>query len=160
MRSSILPLLFGSLFLVAGCKKDPCKDVDCLNGATCTDGTCICTTGYEGGDCGTESRAKFLSVYNVTESCPSGNFSYQSTISTSSAGADRVIVSNFGGYGVSVSGTVSGSSLSIPNQQVDVQGTAATFSGSGQLSGNILTVTYTVSSGSNSETCTQTCTKQ
>jgi hypothetical protein len=95
----------------------------------------------------------------VTESCPSGNFTYQITITTSSAGVDRVIINNFGGYGVSVSGTVSGSSISIPTQQVDVQGTAGTFSGSGQLSGNIMTITYTISSGSSSETCTKTCTK-
>ena len=46
------------------------------------------------------------------------------------------------------------------DQQIDVGGTQGTFSGSGQLSGNILTITYTVSSGANSETCTKTCTKQ
>lgn len=160
MRASLLPLLFGSLLLVAGCKKDPCKDVECLNGASCTDGSCVCTSGYEGSNCGTESRAKFLSVYNVTESCPTGNFSYQSTISTSSAATNRVIISNFGGWGVSVYANVSGSSMNVPNQQVDVQGTAATFSGNGQLNGNILTITYTISSGSSSETCTQTASKQ
>jgi hypothetical protein len=159
LRDLFLPLLVAGTLLATGCKKDPCKDVSCLNGAACADGKCLCTTGYEGDNCGTETRAKFLSTYNVTESCPSGNFNYQITITTSSAGVDRVIINNFGGYGVSVSGTISGSSINIPTQQVDVQGTAATFSGGGQLNGNIMTITYTISSGSISETCTKTCTK-
>jgi len=147
--------------LLTSCKKeDPCDDVVCQNGGTCNDGSCSCASGYEGSTCGTEVRAKFLSTYNVTEACTSGNFNYQITITTSSAGVNRVIINNFGGYGVSVVGSVSGSSLTISNQQFDLQGNAATFSGSGQLNGLILTISYTISSGSSSETCTKTCTKQ
>ncbi len=163
MKLSQLTVVLGlsTAMLFPSCKKDdPCDDVVCQNGGTCNDGNCACAGGYEGSTCGTEVRAKFLSAYNVTEACPSGNYNYQITITTSSSGVDRVIINNFGGYNVSVSGSVSGSSLTIPNQQINVQGTAATFSGSGQLSGNILTISYTISSGSSSETCTKTCTKQ
>ncbi|MCB0767818.1 MAG: calcium-binding EGF-like domain-containing protein [Flavobacteriales bacterium] len=164
MKLVHLSLLVGlsTTLLLSGCKKDedPCENVVCANGGSCNDGSCTCLSGYEGSTCGTEVRAKFLGTYNVTEACPSGNFSYQITVTTSSAAVNRVIINNFGGYGVSVAGSVSGSSLTIANQQIDVGGTQGTFSGSGQLSGNILTITYTVSSGANSETCTKTCTKQ
>lgn len=162
MNFAHISLIIGltATMALSSCKKDACDDVVCLNGATCNDGSCACAGGYEGTTCGTEVRGKFLSTYNVTEACPTGNFNYQITITTSSTGVDRVIINNFGGYGVSVPGSASGSSLTIPNQQVDLQGTAATFSGSGQLNGNILTISYTISSGSSSETCTKTCTKQ
>ena len=88
-----------------------------------------------------------------------GNFTYQITISNSSTGADKVLISNFGGYGVSVTATASGNSLNVATQQVDISGNSATFSGSGQLSGNILTLSYTISGGGSSESCTMNCTK-
>lgn len=153
-------LLIGSTGTFTSCKKDPCKDKTCNNGGTCDDGTCLCAAGYEGEECSTQIRSKFLSSYNVSESCPSGNFTYTISITTSSQGISQVLISNFGGYGVSVNATASGSSLNVPTQQVDISGNSATFSGSGQLSGNILTMTYTISGGGASETCTMTCTKQ
>lgn len=154
-------LLIGSTGTFTSCKKDPCKDKNCENGGSCADGTCVCASGYEGEECKTQVRSKFLSSYNVSESCQSGNFSYQITITTSSLGVDRVLIGNFGGYGASVvvNASASGSSLSIPSQQVDVTGTSVTFSGSGQLSGNILTLTYTASAQGSSDNCTMTCTK-
>lgn len=35
----------------SSCKKDPCEDVNCLNGGVCDDGTCICPDGYSGPRC-------------------------------------------------------------------------------------------------------------
>ncbi len=43
--------------------KDECKKVDCLNGATCEEGVCICADGYTGEDCGTETRAQYYGTY-------------------------------------------------------------------------------------------------
>jgi len=151
------------LVALVACKKDdpdPCENVSCLNGGTCNDGSCRCAAGYEGGTCATEQRSKFLGVYNVSEACGSGNFTYTMNINTSAAGVQNVVFSNFGGYGVTVNGTINGSSITVPNQTLDVTGTSATFSGSGQISGVILTLTYTTSAGGGSETCTATCTKQ
>ncbi|MBI1289285.1 MAG: hypothetical protein GC178_17090 [Flavobacteriales bacterium] len=141
---------------LASCEVDNCKDVTCDNGGTCVDGTCVCEAGYEGTSCDTEERAKFLASYSVSESCTSGNYTYSVTVTTSSTDVTKIIIGNFGDYGVDVVATVSGSSLTIANQTVG----GGTFSGSGQLSGNILTVTYTVTAGTDTDSCTMTCTKQ
>ena len=53
-----------STLLIASCATDPCTDVTCLNASTCSDGTCLCTDWYEGTDCGTEQRTKFLGTYS------------------------------------------------------------------------------------------------
>ena len=107
-----------------------------------------------------ETRAKFLGTYNVSESCESGNYTFSLTVTTSSTGVRNVIINNFYDIGIAVNGTVTGNSLNIPNQTVTSGGTALTISGSGQITGNILTMTYTISAGAESDTCTATCTKQ
>ncbi|MCD6064341.1 MAG: uncharacterized protein K0R82_2252 [Flavipsychrobacter sp.] len=35
----------------SACTKDPCKKANCLNGATCDDGRCVCPTGFSGIHC-------------------------------------------------------------------------------------------------------------
>ena len=52
-----------SIFLIAaisfsGCElfTDPCKDITCLNGGSCVDGTCLCDDYYEGPNCEKEER--------------------------------------------------------------------------------------------------------
>jgi len=160
LKHLVFAILAVTTFSLASCKKDPCKDKTCQNGGACVDGTCNCATGYSGANCETENRAKFRSTYNVNESCSSsGNFTYQITISNSSTGADKVLISNFGGYGETVTATASGNSLNVATQQVNAGGNSLTFSGSGQLSGNILTINYNISGAVPSESCTMNCTK-
>ena len=127
---------------------------------TCDEGTCLCATGYEGTNCETEIRAKFLGSYNVSESCQSGNYTFSMSVTSSSTGVSNIIINNFYGIGISVSATINGNSVTIPNQTINDQGLALTISGSGQLSGNILTLTYNISAGADSDSCTATCTKQ
>ncbi|MBI1266481.1 MAG: hypothetical protein GC193_03515 [Cryomorphaceae bacterium] len=154
----LLSLSFGALALT-GCK-DECDEVLCQNGGTCNDGICACATGYEGAECATETRSKFLGSYSVSESCSSGNYTFNLTITTSSTGVRNVIINNFYDFGISVSATISGNSLTIPNQTVSSGGAAYTISGSGQITGNILTLTYTIAAGAESDSCTSICTKQ
>lgn len=143
-------------FSFSSCETDACKDVDCGEYGTCVDGDCVCDTGYEGVNCDTQERTKFVAGYSVSESCTSGNYTYSVTVTTSTTGVDKIIVTNFGDYGIDVVGTVDGSSVTFANQTLS----GLTLSGSGQLSGNILTITYTISQGSATDSCTMTCTKQ
>lgn len=147
----VLLLSLSSLTFLSSCKKDPCKDVTCLNGATCSDGDCICAAGYEGTDCGVEQRAKFLGIYSGNFSCTGiAPFQLTLTINTSSSSVSNVVMSD----GADTwTGTVSGSSVTVPNQQISG---GVNISGSGQIVGNVLTLSLTLSGTS----CTYTGTKQ
>lgn len=150
LRDLFLPLLVAGTLLATGCKKDPCKDVSCLNGAACADGKCLCTTGYEGDNCGTEMRAKFIGSYNGNFSCPGNNSTVNMTINNSAQGITSVVFSD--GFDTWI-GTVSGSSVTIATQTISG---GITIGGSGQLAGNILTLNLNLSG----TTCTYTGTKQ
>jgi hypothetical protein len=156
----ILGVVAVSVISFNSCTTDACKDVDCGLNGECVDGDCVCDAGYEGVNCETEERAKFIAAYSVSESCTSGNYTYNITAATSATNISSIVVSNFGDYGVSVTGTVDGSTLTFASQSVTISGSAASISGSGQLSGSILTITYTIVAGTESDTCTMTCTKQ
>ena len=56
--NKIYALLVCLLLMASSCK-DPCKDVNCNNGA-CLEGTCLCDDGYEGVNCDKEERDKFV----------------------------------------------------------------------------------------------------
>lgn len=45
------PIIFALILLTLNACKDPCKDVACLNGGACVDGTCVCANGYTGTNC-------------------------------------------------------------------------------------------------------------
>ena len=166
MKKSFLSTLMAGLTVMTitftSCTTDPCKDVTCDNGGDCVEGDCVCADGYEGTTCQTEQRAKFLGSFSVNESCTSGNYTYTSSVNTSSVSVSNIVVTNFGDYSVSVAATVddNGSSITIANQTVTIGGASASIQGSGQINGNILTITYTISAGGASDTCTMTCTKQ
>lgn len=85
-------------------------------------------------------RDKFIGTYSVIETCCSGDFAYDITIQASSVGEDRVTIYNLWEVDQSLSGIVTGSNLGIPDQVLD----GLTFNGAGNLSGNTLTISYTV----------------
>jgi hypothetical protein len=127
---------------MSGCKKDdPCDDVTCLNGGTCNDGTCSCQSGYEGSTCGTEVRAKFLG-YTMACSCPSGNLKLPSTMTTSQQCGNRVIISIVLRWVDGVSATLVRQVPRSPSPPSKWTLEATTISGTGQLSGSILTISY------------------
>ena len=129
---SLSTLLFMSFLIAPGCKKD--KEDD---------------------------RLQFLGTYSVVENCPSfGVNNFEMAITTSASSENSVIISNFGDFTVSVTGTVSGNNLTIPQQTQTVQGTALNVSGSGTINGLSLTISYTFSLGSQGESCSMVCTKK
>jgi hypothetical protein len=153
----------GSFATIVSCNPDPCQDVVCKNNASCLDGVCMCPLGFEGNDCSTQSISKFLGNnnssinYNFLDSssvsaCNKANgtgFDGIFTMVRSSADTTRVIISNFGGFGPSISiyATANGNKLTIPSQAV----TGASFItvvGSGTISGNTITGLYNSNDGS------------
>jgi hypothetical protein len=116
-----------------------------------------CDPGYEGDDCKTETRAKFIGQYTGPETCTVGTDNYTITVGRSSTDALKITFTNVYNQAYTAVGTVDGSSFTVGTQDV---ATGVTVSGTGTLSGNTLTFTYTiVTTGSVSNTCTFTGTK-
>lgn len=139
-----------------GTMVDPCVDVDCGANGVCVEGDCICDAGYEGDNCEIESRAKFIGIWIVNETCASSTDNYNLTISVNANGVDRVSIFNLYGAGEMLVGVVSGSSITIASQTSPNQ---YTYSGSGTISNNTLTISYTIADNmGNSDSCTLTAT--
>lgn len=177
-------LLATGLMMFNGCS-DPCKDVTCENGGTCDEGTCTCATdyygddcsvycvngtgtssgctcdtGYEGTDCTTKWQDKFTGTFNVSDQCASGTYTYQSTVTA--GGTDTEIsFSNFGGFQVSITGTLTSSTAFDILSQTDASSRNFVGSGSINTSGNTITMSYTVTFSDNTtDDCTGTFTRQ
>jgi hypothetical protein len=95
-------------------------------------------------------RAKFIGSYNGTLSCPGQNGTVNMTVTNSAAGVTSIV---FGDGQDTWVGTVNGSSVNIANQTISG---GTTISGSGQLSGLILTLNLNIGG----TTCTYSGTKQ
>jgi hypothetical protein len=146
--------LFGALTLQS-CKKDPCKNVTCQNGGTCQDGNCRCTLPWEGSKCEVDARDKFVGSWRGTTNCGGGPEEEVFSITKSSTTPNRIIIAD------GINGDLkSSNSFEIPTQQVNVDGTNVTISGSGNLNGNQLTVTLKYGIEGAGFTCTGTYNKQ
>ena len=110
----IATLMLG-MFFFQSCT-DACKDVECLNDGVCDEGDCVCAKGYESTDCSVESRTKFLGSWNYLDGCYSTTSA--TTISTSTIGVERVVISNMLGttLGGSAYALVDGTAITIPSQ--------------------------------------------
>ncbi len=51
----------------SSCTTDKCKAIACAYGGVCKEGVCICPSGYEGIQCETVTRDKFVGTWTVTE---------------------------------------------------------------------------------------------
>ncbi len=138
---------FGAV-LYTSCNKDACKDVVCQNGGTCADGKCTCTTGYEGTNCETKSRDKFVGTYTGSEICTIGTDNYSVTLA---ANSDALKLTYTNLYNDNITATCS----MAATDSFTFSGTqgGATFSGSGRLVTNTLTVHYTITNGATTNTC-------
>jgi hypothetical protein len=145
--------LFGALTLQS-CKKDPCKNVTCQNGGTCQDGNCRCSLPWEGSKCEVDARDKFVGSWRGTTNCGGGPEEDVFSITKSSTTANRIIIEDI--YGE----LTSSSTFDIPTQTVNVDGTAVTINGRGNLNGNQLTLTYVLTIQGAAITCTGTYNKQ
>jgi hypothetical protein len=106
-----------------------------------------CDAGYEGDNCKTEVRAKYLGNYTASETKNGGAaYTYSGSILTSSASVTEIFINRIpngtGFFNTNVKATVNGNAISIPDQAPD--GDEYHITGTGALSGSTLTLTYTV----------------
>jgi len=116
-----------------------------------------CNTGYEGKDCKTLSRDKFVGVWKLDETCTQGTDNYTLTITAGSNGDLSLIMTNVYNQNFTATATITASN------SIKFDGTSAgnvSFNGNGtyELDGTI-SISYSVNDGTNSNTCNATGTK-
>ena len=139
------------LLLLSACKEDPCENVTCLNGGTCLDGlgTCACQPGYEGDSCEIYTFQLFLGSFEANYGgCVDTPPEHRVEIEQE-GGEDRLRITGLGDYAcptgsLTVVADVTGNTLSIPSQNVDCGEIIYTFEGDGSVSGNVLTISFSV----------------
>ncbi len=117
---------------------------------TITSCTKTCDPGYEGTDCKTEVRAKYLGNYNASESKNGGTaYSYSGSVLTSSSNVQEIYINRIpngtGFFNTNVKATIDGNAVTIANQNPD--GDAYYITGTGAFSATTpatITFTYTV----------------
>jgi len=169
LLTGVLTMGVFSTVIYSSCsKKDKCDDIECKNGGSCNDGVCKCPLGYEGVNCETASKSKFLGSFNAKDNCPVANparayTDYSITI-TSGATATEVYVINLGDASPNPSDALTGTLVS--KNQIEIA--PKTLSNNLTYSG---TITYTTAgklsasfqvkdNGTIVEACTTTMTKQ
>jgi hypothetical protein len=151
LLASFLTIGAFSTTIFTSCDPDACKDVVCQNGGTCTDGLCACPTGYEGTNCETLSRTKFLGVFTGAETCTVGSDNYSITCTANSDDTKFKIQNLYNDNSLTAIASASGNAFTIPSQTV---ASGVTALGSGTITGNTITITYTVTNSMTSNTCT------
>ncbi|MEZ4771953.1 MAG: hypothetical protein R3D00_02145 [Bacteroidia bacterium] len=148
-------LLISSLSMMmtftTSCATEGCTDPNSDNydvDAKKDDGSCI------------PSRDKFIGQYTVSESCPSGNYTFEINIVASASADNAIIINNLGDLGAAVNATVSQSSVTIPNQNITASGFAVSVNGSGSINGNLLIINYSYNFSGGGETCSMNSTKR
>jgi hypothetical protein len=159
-------LALGFVFSFTSCEEDLCKDVTCGTNGTLTDNgttcTCACATGYEGSDCETLVRSKFLGSWGAVEDCSqSAATTYSVTITSSPSGTDRILLSNFwGAFTSAVIATVDGDRLTIASQEPDGDGYFVNGTGTIVTTAGVstITLTYNVEDRNQTPVVTDVCT--
>jgi hypothetical protein len=110
IKKLLFPALVGLAMAFTSCQSDPCKDLDgkCGTG-TCFEGSCVCDEGYEpdaSGICNAQWADKFAGSYTGTDVCPSGTFTLNTPAVITATAADKISISNFGGFASLTKATV------------------------------------------------------
>ena len=111
--------VFSSITYIS-CNRDKCKTIVCANGGVCNSGTCVCPSGYQGSNCETVTRDKFLGNWQVFEKGSVTLAADYSITIQKSTDITNVVIQNFYNYfHTPIKGYVVGDTLFIPNQQYE-----------------------------------------
>ncbi len=136
MKASIKTIMLSALSAIAAfatvtyssCESDPCKAIVCANGGVCNDGSCTCPSGYEGTQCETVMRDKFIGVYVVLEDGSTSNTAQYTVSVVAGTAVTDLKIKNFGNRFLDyVEAYVKSDTVYIPQKLYDgrweVQGT-------------------------------------
>jgi hypothetical protein len=125
----------------------PLSTLAALTMTSCTkDEPLVCDIGYEGSDCKTEVRTKFIKTWNAEDVPPSGSkLLYTCPIATSTSSVSSVIISksfadNY--FENNLNATISGSTITVSPQIPD--GDGYKVEGTGTLANGKIQWTYTI----------------
>lgn len=118
LTASLITAAFSAVTYTS-CSEDKCKPVVCANGATCTEGSCICPTGYEGARCETVNRERFMGIWNVVEDGSISAPSRYTVAVENGNGITDLVIRNFNNFfSDNVNARVKGDTIYIDPQQV------------------------------------------
>jgi len=118
--SALAAVLTVFSFAYVSCNRDKCKTIVCANSGVCNGGTCICPSGYEGSNCETASRDKFIGAWGVNEKGTITNAAQYPTSIQRSDLITNVVIKNFNNYFLSdIRAYVVADTIYIPNQQLE-----------------------------------------
>jgi hypothetical protein len=153
LKTRILQILGVAAIVTMGmtsCDTDACKDVECGTYGNCIEGDCECDANYTGTNCATLLRADYIGSGNVDETCDSSTDTYALTITAGTAITD-VVINNIYGLDLNTTGTVdTEGNLTIPSQTFG----SGTISGTGSLTNDILTISFDLVLGTETDSCT------
>lgn len=123
----------------------PCEGVVCLNGASCSDGVCICPKGFEGNKCQIKWSDKFTGNYTAVDDCNAvGNPAYSVNITGNPDYAYKIRMYNLGLIctGKMIEAVIDPEKTSF---YIPVQNTCGNqyLSGSGNISGDYINIYLT-----------------
>lgn len=77
--------LFSAIAIVTvhtSCERNSCNGIKCYNGGSCGYGLCHCPTGYEGSQCETYMRSRYIGKYGGFTTCNNGAYTIDSAFIT------------------------------------------------------------------------------
>jgi hypothetical protein len=102
------------------CNRDKCKSIVCANNGVCNDGACTCPSGYEGSNCETVARSKYVGNWTVNEKGSVTNEAqYSASISNGNNITDLQITNFFNYFRSPINAYVVNDTIYIPNQQLE-----------------------------------------
>ncbi len=157
MRHTIKTILTSAMAAVAtffmvvyiSCSKDKCSGVVCYNGGTCGGGNCTCTDAFEGTNCQTAARAKFIGNWGVTNTTASITEPAQFSVSVAVGPSfNQVNIMNLHNLiSVAVVATISRDTITILPQTVQgkiISGAGYIYSTSVYTINSNISISYTV----------------